>query len=74
VDTLSPEFLTWDDSYPIAKRLQVLHPDIQLEDVSLMGLYQWVIALPEFQDDPELANESILTSILQEWFEEANPL
>jgi FeS assembly protein IscX len=74
VDTLSPETLTWDDSYPLAKRLQVLYPNIQLEDVSLMGLYQWVIALPEFQDDPELANESILIAILQEWFEEANPL
>lgn len=66
--------LTWDDSYPIAKRLQAIYPNIQLEDVSLMGLYQWVIALPEFQDDPELVNESILLSILQEWFEEANPL
>ncbi|MFZ6027623.1 MAG: Fe-S cluster assembly protein IscX [Chloroflexota bacterium] len=74
MDTFSPEFLTWDDSYPIARRLLALYPHVQLEGVSLMDLYRWTIALPEFADDPELVNESILLSILQEWFEEANPL
>lgn len=72
--TQSLESLTWDDSYSIAKHLQALYPTVRLEDVSLMSLYHWVIALPEFKDDPELVNETILLSILQEWFEEANPL
>ena len=26
--------------------------------------------LPEFHDDPELANEDVLLAIFQEWFEE----
>lgn len=74
MDIDSLDTLTWDDCYPIAKRLQELHPGVCLEDVSLMILYQWTISLPEFSDDPDLVNESILLSILQEWFEEANPL
>ena len=33
-------------------------------------IYDWVIALPEFEDDLELANDEILLAIFQEWFEE----
>jgi FeS assembly protein IscX len=32
----------------------------------------WTLDLPEFDNEPELANEDILMSIGQEWFEEAN--
>jgi FeS assembly protein IscX len=66
--------ITWDDSYAIALRLIAQHPDISLEDVSLEMVYRWTVALPGFDDDPALANERILTAIIQEWFEEANPL
>ena len=62
--------LTWDDTYTIAQELQARHPDIDLEQVSLGMIYDWTLEIPEFQDDPELANESILMSIFQEWFEE----
>ncbi len=64
--------LTWDNSFAIAKALQELHSDIPLEDVSLEMVYRWTLALPEFNDDPELANEGVLLAIYQEWFEEAN--
>ena len=37
-------------------------------------IYSWTVKLPDFRDDPELANEAILSAIYQEWFEEANPL
>lgn len=63
--------LTWADSYAIACRLIQLHPHINLEDVSLGMIYQWTVALPEFSDDKELANDSILSAIYQEWLEEA---
>ncbi len=68
------EFLTWDDSYAIALALRKQHPDVRLEEVSLITIYRWTIALDEFRDDPTLANDSILAAIYQEWFEEANPL
>ena len=62
--------LTWADSYAIACKLIQRHPNINLEDVSLGMIYQWTIDLPEFFDDKELANDSILTAIYQEWLEE----
>ncbi len=68
------ESLSWEDSYPIALALMKLHPAVDLEEVSLGMIYTWTIALPQFDDDRELANEAILAAIYQEWFEEANPL
>ena len=66
--------LTWDDSYAIALALREQHPQIELENVSLEMIYRWTLALPDFDDDPALANDAILTAIVQEWLEEANPL
>ncbi len=36
--------------------------------------FSWTVALPEFADDPALANEELLSAIYQEWFEEVNPI
>jgi FeS assembly protein IscX len=66
--------LTWDDSYAIALALIARYPQANLEDVSLSMIYQWTINLPEFCDEPVLANDAILASIYQEWFEEVNPV
>ena len=66
--------LIWDDSYAVALALREQHPQAVLEEVSLMMIYRWTLALPGFADDPELANDSILNAIYQEWFEEVNPL
>ena len=62
--------LTWDDSYTIAVSLRQQHPGILLEQVSLQMIYQWTLKLPDFDDDPRLANEEILNAIFQEWLEE----
>ena len=62
--------LAWEDSYAIAQALSNLKPDIDLEKVSLMMIYQWTLGLPGFDDDPELANDGILEAIYQEWYEE----
>ena len=59
--------LTWDDSYAIALALQGCFPDAELEKISLDRIYRWTIELPGFDDDPDLANEIILTDILREW-------
>lgn len=66
--------LTWDDSYAIALALNAAHPEVDIEMVSLGMVYRWAVALPDFQDDRELANEAILAAIYQEWYEEKNPL
>ena len=67
------EPLTWEDSYAIAKALREHYKDLSLEEVSLSMIFRWTIALSGFEDDPNLANDSILTAIYREWFEEANP-
>lgn len=66
--------LTWEDSYAIALELRRQHSSIDIEAVSLQMIYRWTLALPDFDDDPALANDAILTAIVQEWIEEANPL
>ena len=37
-------------------------------------IYDWTLALPQFKDERELANEEILSAIFQEWYEEVNVL
>jgi FeS assembly protein IscX len=66
------ERLTWDDSYAIAKALMREHPGARLEEVSLNLIYRWTLALADFEDDPEIANDGVLAAIYQEWFEEVN--
>jgi FeS assembly protein IscX len=64
--------LYWDSTFEIALALIAAYPDVDLDDVGLEQLYQWVIALQDFADEPALANEAILTDILREWFEEVS--
>jgi len=64
--------LYWDASYEIVLRLIEAHREVNVEEVGTEQLYRWIIALPEFADDPSLANESILTDILREWYEEVS--
>jgi FeS assembly protein IscX len=73
-DDQKPPPLFWEDTYAIALALIQAHPHVNLEGVSLGMIYAWTIELPGFEDDHELANEEILTSIYQEWYEEATPL
>jgi FeS assembly protein IscX len=62
--------LTWESSYAIALELSRLHPDANLEEVTLGQIYDWTLQIKEFEDDPALCNDDILSSIYQEWFEE----
>lgn len=66
--------LSWEDTYAIALALHRSYSTVDLEQVSLGMIFHWTLDLPEFDDDPELANKVILMSIYQEWFEEANSL
>jgi len=73
-DPEAEDLLSWEDSYAIALALSAQHLNINLEEVSLGMIYRWTMELQDFKDDPELANEEILSAIYQEWFEEANPV
>ena len=64
------EDLYWDGAFAIARRLRAEHPAVDLSQVTLNMLYNWVVALPDFRDDPQLANDDLLAAIYQEWYEE----
>ena len=73
-EALPAKELSWESSYEVALALMVQHPEKNLENVSLGDIFNWTIALENFADEAELANDDILASIYQEWFEELNPL
>ncbi|GIV81177.1 MAG: hypothetical protein KatS3mg051_0531 [Anaerolineae bacterium] len=62
--------LYWEASYEIVLSLMEHHPDADLDALGLQQLWEWIIALPGFADDPALANDDLLTDILREWYEE----
>lgn len=66
--------LNWDAVYEIALALKNQYPQADLEQFSLDDIFKWTVSLSNFEDDPDLANDDILTAILLEWYEENNPI
>ncbi len=62
--------LTWEYTYEIVLELQRQYADVDIEEVGTQQLLQMILALPDFQDDPALANEDLLNGILRDWYEE----
>jgi len=63
--------LKWTDSQEIAIALAEAHPDVDPRQVRFTALREWVLALPEFSDDPARSGEKILEAIQLAWMEEA---
>ncbi len=61
--------LYWDDAYPIAQRLQRAHSQADPIQVDFVVLREWVLQLPEFADDPTLAQLTMLEDIQREWID-----
>jgi FeS assembly protein IscX len=62
--------LKWVDSLDIAIELDEAHPDVDPTQVRFTELREWVLALDEFDDDPEHSGEKILEAIQMAWIEE----
>ena len=62
--------LKWTDSLDIAIELDEQHPDVDPVHVNFVDLREWVIALDEFDDDPDHSGEKILEAIQMAWIEE----
>jgi FeS assembly protein IscX len=69
---MSENPLYWDASYEIVLALMVAFPQINIDNLGTQQLYQMILDLPNFADDPVLVNEGILNDILREWYEEIN--
>ena len=62
--------LKWTESLEIAIQLDEAHPDVDPQHVRFTDLHAWVVALDEFDDDPQKSNEKILEAIQMLWIEE----
>lgn len=62
--------MKWTDTLDIAIALSEKYPDTDPKAVRFTDLYQWVLQLPEFDDDPKRCGEKILEGIQMAWIEE----
>jgi FeS assembly protein IscX len=62
--------MKWTDTLDIAIALDEDHPDIDPLQVNFVDLRNWVLALDEFDDDPDHSGERILEAIQAAWIEE----
>lgn len=61
--------LTWHDAEEIGIRLVETHPGVDPLTVRFTDMHAWIIALPDFKDDPKKSNEKILEAIQMAWHE-----
>ncbi len=62
--------LRWTDVLDIAIELDEAHPDVDPLKANFVDLRNMVIALPDFDDDPDKTGEKILEAIQMHWIEE----
>jgi FeS assembly protein IscX len=62
--------MKWTEVLEIAIALSENHPDVDPMKINFVDLRNWVLALPEFDDDPRHSGEKILEAIQQAWIDE----
>ena len=62
--------LKWTDTLDIAIELDEAHPDVDPMQVNFVEQRNWVLALDEFDDDPEHSGERIREAIQKAWIDE----
>lgn len=62
--------LKWTDSRAIAEELYDNEPDLDPTTLRMTELHAKILALPDFDDDPQASSEARLEAILQIWINE----
>lgn len=62
--------LKWTDSRAIAEELCDNEPDLDPTTLRMTELHAKILALPDFDDDPQASTEARLEAILQIWIDE----
>jgi FeS assembly protein IscX len=62
--------MKWTDTLDVAIALAEAHPDADPTKINFVDLMKWVLALPDFDDDPKRCGERILEAIQAAWIEE----
>ena len=63
--------MKWTDSRDIAIALAEARPDMDPQQVRFTDLREWVMALPDFDDEPNRCGEKVLEAIQMAWIDEA---
>ncbi len=64
--------MKWTEVEEIAISLSEAHPEVDPTKVNFVDLMNWVLALPDFDDDPNRCGERILEGIQQAWIDEVD--
>ncbi len=64
--------LKWTDVYDIAIELLEAYPEVDPKFINFVDLRNWVMALDEFDDEPDHCGEKVLEAIQMAWLEEAD--
>ena len=64
--------MKWTDTQEIAIALTEKFPGLDAARVRFTDLYQWVLELEGFDDDPKRCGEKILEAIQAAWIDEAD--
>lgn len=64
--------MKWTDSLDIAIELAEAHPEIDPRTIRFTDLHNWVMELPDFDDDPHHSGEKILEAIQMAWIDEVS--
>ena len=62
--------MLWTDVHDIAIALEEEYPEIDILSVRYTDLWQWVLGLDGFADEPDKCNEKILQAIQMTWLDE----
>ena len=62
--------MKWTDIYDIAIELADAYPDTDPQYINFVDQRTWVLALEDFEDDPDRCGEKILEAIQAAWITE----
>jgi FeS assembly protein IscX len=62
--------MKWTDVNELAIELSEAYPQQDPARVNFVDLRNWVMALPDFADQPEHCGERVLEAIQQAWIDE----
>ncbi|MDP2824233.1 MAG: Fe-S cluster assembly protein IscX [Sulfuritalea sp.] len=62
--------MKWTDSLEIAMALAEAHPEVDPTRINFVDLMDWVMSLPDFEEDESHCGEKQLEAIQQAWIDE----
>lgn len=62
--------LKWTDTQELAIALSEKYPQVDPTTIRFTDLYQWILDLDDFEDEPSRSGEKILEAIQMAWIDE----